>query len=56
MADDFLIHYKTPVMKRPTCNTGFFIHVTQHPALVTCPACIEQIKYEQEKQDVKKRL
>jgi hypothetical protein len=58
MADDFLTHWKKHQFDNfPACGTHFFIHITPHPALVTCPACIEQIKYEQEKQDnAKKRL
>ena len=47
--NDFLVHYKEPVMKRPRCNTGFFIKTTTRPHDVTCPACKELIKEQENK-------
>ena len=36
---EFLTHYKTPVMERPICFTGFFIKTTTRPDKTTCPEC-----------------
>lgn len=54
---EFVVHWKKYQFDSlPACGTHFFIHITGHPALVTCPACIEQIKYEESKKSETAKL